>query len=72
MEANMQEKISALVDGELTGECIDVALDMLKHPDQFARLDAYHQIRHALRAGDTSAVFRPDFAASLKTTLRGL
>ena len=72
MEASMQEKISALVDGELAGECIDVALDMLKHPEQFARLDAYHQIRHALRAGESSVVLRPDFAASLKTTLRSM
>lgn len=68
----MQEKISALVDGELSGECLDAALDMLHQPEHYARLDAYHQIRHVLRGGDAASVLRPDFCSSLKTTLRGL
>ena len=66
----MQEKISALVDGELADECLDIALGMLRQPEHFERLDVYHQIRHALRSGESSVMLRPDFAAGLKTALR--
>ena len=68
----MQEKISALVDGELTGPSIDVALDMLRQPDYLAKLDAYHQIRHVLRAEEPWMALRPDFLANMTVVLRNL
>ena len=68
----MQEKISALVDGELTGSCVDVALEMLRQPEQLARLEIYHQIRHIMRAGDAGLAMRPDFSANMMTVLRNL
>lgn len=68
----MQEKISALVDGELNGGCIDVALEMLQQPEQFARLDVYHQIRHVMRAGESGLMLCPDFSANMMTVLRNL
>ncbi len=67
-----QEKISALVDGELSGACIDVALELLQQPEQLARLDVYHQIRHVLRAGESGPAMRPDFSANMMTVLRAL
>jgi negative regulator of sigma E activity len=71
-EVKMQEKISALVDGELTGACIDVALELLHQPDHLSRLDTYHQIRHVLRAGESGLALRPDFSANMITVLRNL
>ena len=68
----MQEKISALMDGELTGACIDTALEMLGQPECLARIDAYHQIRHVLRGGESGLALRPDFAANLTTVLHSL
>jgi negative regulator of sigma E activity len=68
----MQEHISALMDGELSGAGLDLALEMLRQPEHFARLDAYHQIRHVLRAGESAAAMRPDFSAGLQTVLRNL
>ncbi len=68
----MQEKISALVDGELNGAGVDMVLEMLRQPEHFARFDAYHHIRHILRAGESAHALRPDFSAGLQTALRNL
>jgi len=68
----MQEKISALVDGELSGSCIDVALDMLQQPEQLARLDTYHQIRHVMRTGESNQALPPNFSANMMSVLRNL
>ena len=65
----MQEKISALVDGELSGDCVDVALTLLHQPGGFATLDAYHQIRHVLRTGEQEALMSTDFTARLMAIL---
>jgi len=68
----MQEKISALVDGELSGACIDVVVEMLQQPEQLARLDTYHQIRHVMRTGESGLALRLDFSANMMTVLRNL
>ncbi|MBS1169487.1 MAG: Anti sigma-E protein RseA, N-terminal domain [Burkholderiaceae bacterium] len=66
----MREKISALVDGELSGSDLSAALSLLQSPGEFAALDAYHRIRHVLRAGSSEPVMQDDFAARLRERLR--
>lgn len=66
----MREMISALMDGELAGASIDAALALLNQPEQFARYDAYHQIRHVLRAGAHGVDLSTDFASEMIARLR--
>jgi len=65
----MREKISALVDGELSGSDLNAALTLLHSPGEFATLDAYHRIRHLLRAGTSEPMMTDDFAARLRERL---
>lgn len=58
-----REQISALVDGELNGPQIDVALAALRQPDVSAEWDIYHQIGDVLRSDDMAITLSPGFAA---------
>lgn len=65
MKANemSREQISALVDGELNGPQIDVALAALRQPDVSLEWEIYHQIGDVLRSDDMAFTLSPGFAA---------
>lgn len=58
-----REQISALIDGELSGSQIDIALAALRQSDVGAEWDIYHQIGDVLRSDDMAISLSPGFAA---------
>lgn len=64
-----REQISALADGELPGEHIDVALAALRNKEGKADWDIYHQIGDMLRSDDMDVNLSPGFASRLSARL---
>lgn len=63
------EKISALADGEVTDEQLDLALAALKKDDACADWALYHQIGDVLRSSDMALNMSSDFSARFATRL---
>ncbi|HEV2612048.1 MAG TPA: sigma-E factor negative regulatory protein [Noviherbaspirillum sp.] len=64
-----QEQISALVDGELCEQNIDLALAALRQPRGREAWEAYHQIGDVLRSDDMAVELSPGFAARMAARL---
>lgn len=64
-----KEQISALVDGELAEEQIDLALAALRRSDRRSDWDMYHQIGDVLRSDDMAVTLSAGFAASMAARL---
>ncbi|WP_334187475.1 sigma-E factor negative regulatory protein [Noviherbaspirillum sp.] len=64
-----QEQISALVDGELCEQHIDLALAALRQPRGRDAWEAYHQIGDVLRSDDMAVELSPGFAARMVARL---
>ncbi|WP_420475268.1 sigma-E factor negative regulatory protein [Noviherbaspirillum sp. ST9] len=67
--AMTQEKISALADGELPGEHIDIVLAALRNKEGKADWDIYHQIGDVLRSDDMAVDLSPGFSSRLSARL---
>jgi sigma-E factor negative regulatory protein RseA len=63
------EKISALADGEVTDEQLDIALAALRKDDARADWALYHQIGDVLRSSDMALNMSPDFNARFAARL---
>ncbi|KRB70422.1 hypothetical protein ASE07_07330 [Noviherbaspirillum sp. Root189] len=63
------EKISALADGEITDEQLDLALATLKKGNACADWALYHQIGDVLRSSDMALNMSPDFSARFAARL---
>lgn len=63
------EQISALADGELSENHIDMALATLRQPEGHAAWDVYHQIGDVLRSNDMAVSLSPDFATRMAVRL---
>lgn len=64
-----QEKISALIDGELRATEMEEALDALDDADNLKKWDVYHHIGDALRSEDMSFSMSADFAKRMAARL---
>lgn len=64
-----QEQISALVDGELCEQNIDLALAALRQPRGREAWEAYHQIGDVLRSDDMAVELSPAFTARMAARL---
>jgi sigma-E factor negative regulatory protein RseA len=64
-----QEQISALVDGELCEQHIDLALAALRQPRGRDAWEAYHQIGDVLRSDDMAMELSSGFAARMAARL---
>jgi sigma-E factor negative regulatory protein RseA len=64
-----REQISALADGELAEQHVDVALAALRHADERADWEIYHQIGDVLRSDDMAVTLSPGFAARMALRL---
>jgi len=64
-----QEQISALADGELPGEHVDIVLAALRNKEGKADWDIYHHIGDVLRSDHMAAELSPEFAARLSARL---
>jgi len=64
-----REQISALADGELPDDHVDVALAALRREQGKADWDIYHQIGDVLRSDDMDVNLSPGFAARLSARL---
>ena len=64
-----REQISALADGELADEHIDLALAALRHEDGRADWEVYHQIGDVLRSDDMAVSLSSGFAARMAARL---
>lgn len=60
-----QEQISALMDGELSDEQLDIAIAALRTPHGLAAWDDYHRVGDALRSNDLAISMSSDFSARL-------
>lgn len=65
----IQDKISALADGELDDEQAEVVFALLRSAESLDRWDVYHQIGDALRSDGLAFNMRPDFAARMAARL---
>lgn len=64
-----REQISALADGELGDEHIDMAFAKLRHDEVRADWELYHQIGDVLRSDDMAVTLSPGFAARMAARL---
>ncbi|HZW22673.1 sigma-E factor negative regulatory protein [Noviherbaspirillum sp.] len=64
-----REQISALADGELPDDHVDVVLAALRREQGKADWDIYHQIGDVLRSDDMDVNLSPGFAARLSARL---
>lgn len=64
-----QEKLSALVDGELQETGLTAAMEELLLPDARARLEVYYRIGEALRVESANADLSADFARKMAASL---
>jgi sigma-E factor negative regulatory protein RseA len=64
-----REQISALADGELADEHIDMALAALRHQEERADWEIYHQIGDVLRSDDMAVALSSTFAARMMDRL---
>lgn len=64
-----REQISALADGELTAQHLDVALAALRQPEGRADWEIYHQIGDVLRSDDMAIQMSSGFAARMAARL---
>lgn len=64
-----REQISALADGELAEQHVDVALAALYCEDGRADWEVYHQIGDMLRSDDMAVTLSPGFAARMAARL---
>jgi sigma-E factor negative regulatory protein RseA len=73
-DSNPHELVSALADGELSGEAFVQALDWLEVSDEArANWNAYHLVGDVLRSGELAALGANDsgFVARLRSRLKG-
>jgi len=64
-----REQISALADGELSDQQINIALAALRQPGARADWEVYHQIGDVLRSEDMAVTMSSGFAARLASRL---
>lgn len=64
-----REQISALSDGELSDEHVDIAFAALRGEGARADWDIYHRIGDVLRSGDMAGGLSPGFAARMAARL---
>jgi len=64
-----REQISALADGELADQYVDMTLTALRQEKGRADWDIYHQIGDVLRSDDMAVSLSPDFAARMAARL---
>ncbi len=64
-----RKQISALVDGELTDQQMDMALASLRQAESGADWEVYHQIGDVLRSDDMAVSLSPGFAARMAARL---
>lgn len=64
-----REQISALADGELGDQQIDMAFAALKQDEVRADWELYHQIGDVLRSDDMAVTLSPSFAARMAARL---
>jgi sigma-E factor negative regulatory protein RseA len=64
-----REQISALADGELSDQQLEVALAALRQQDARADWDVYHQIGDVLRSDDMAVSLSPEFSARMAARL---
>ena len=64
-----REQISALADGELADAHINVALAVLREPEEQITWDLYHQIGDVLRSEDMAFAVSGGFAAKMRARL---
>ena len=74
IDSNPHELVSALADGQLSGEALVQALDWLEVSDEArANWHAYHLVGDVLRSGEQAALGANDsvFVARLRSRLKG-
>ncbi|WP_034292068.1 sigma-E factor negative regulatory protein [Herbaspirillum sp. RV1423] len=64
-----REQISALADGELVDEHVNMALVVLRQPEEQATWDLYHQIGDVLRSDEMAFSLSDGFAAKMRARL---
>lgn len=64
-----REKISAMADGELPSEHVDIVLAALRNNEGKTDWDIYHQIGDMLRSDDMAVELSPEFSARLSAYL---
>lgn len=64
-----REQISALADGELVDAHVNVALAVLRQPEEQITWDLYHQIGDVLRSDDMAFSLSDGFAARMSARL---
>ncbi len=64
-----REQISALADGELVDAHVNVALAILREPEEQITWDLYHQIGDVMRSDDMAFALSGDFAAKMRARL---
>ncbi len=64
-----RQQISALADGEMADEDVDVVLTSLRQAEGRADWEIYHQIGDVLRSEDMAVSMSPDFAARMAMRL---
>lgn len=65
----IREQISALADGELAGQQMDVAFAALRQAEGQIDWEIYHQIGDVLRSEDMSVTLSPGFASRMAARL---
>ncbi|MDC8758442.1 sigma-E factor negative regulatory protein [Janthinobacterium fluminis] len=68
-QKQLHETISALADGELSADEVELAFAALDTPEGRAAWSAYHQIGHTLRSDDCGAELSEGFAARMAARL---
>lgn len=63
------EQISALADGEVQEQQLDMVLDALRQSEARAEWDIYHQIGDVLRSDEMAVALSPGFAARMAARL---
>jgi len=64
-----REQISALADGELQEQQLDMVLGALRQSEQHADWEIYHQIGDVLRSDEMAVTLSPGFAARMAARL---
>lgn len=64
-----REQISALADGELVDAHVNMALAVLRQPDEQATWDLYHQIGDVMRSEEMAFSLSDGFAAKMSARL---
>jgi sigma-E factor negative regulatory protein RseA len=60
-----QEQISALMDGELSDQQLDIAIAALRTPQGLAAWDDFHRVGDALRSDDLAISMSSDFSTRM-------